>query len=83
VNSPILVPNVTPAEVAKMATELAKAPDTKVLTTSENHYSVSGHGVVASVVYNPATLLLTVQVLSKPFFVSEGMIHNEIVAALG
>lgn len=40
--------------------------------------TAEGHGIKISYDYNPATLELTLQTLDKPFYLSEGVIDEQI-----
>jgi hypothetical protein len=79
---PITIPNVTPAQIAALLAEL-KADHDAITTVTPNEYGVEGHGVGVTASYAPDTSVLTVQIVHKPWLIPEGMIHDQIVKALG
>jgi hypothetical protein len=62
---------VTPAKFAAMKTQLA-AQATVTDTT------ITGHGVTANYTYDPASQVLTVDVIHHPFYIPVSAIENQL-----
>lgn len=52
------------------------------VTSAGDNFTIDGHGVHSTAVYDPQAQTLTVTVVHKPFFVSESMIQTGIQDAL-
>ena len=81
--TPISIPGVTTTQIAALLAEIKADPGAAVATPSPNNFSITGHNIVAAASYSPSTAILLVQVVKKPWYVSSGMIHDQIVKALG
>jgi len=73
--------SVSPAQLVALQAEL-RANGGMVTTLSPNQYQIVGHGVTADAAYDPATKVLTVTVVSKPFYVSIEEIETGLQKAL-
>lgn len=77
---------VTQTQVDEIVTHLRgggnSVGDQSTLGSPNKTYSISGHGIDASAVYDPAKSELTVSIQHKPFFVSMDHIEQGIQAAL-
>jgi hypothetical protein len=71
----------TPFQVENLEKVLGTA-GTTVTKTSANEWEITGHGIKATALYTPADLMLSVDVLEKPFYVSIERIHEGITKAL-
>ena len=65
---------ISPAKIVALEAKL-KASGATMTTPTPNQMQIVGQGVEALAAYDPATLVLTVAVTKKPFFVS--MAHIE------
>ena len=77
----LVYPNVSAAEIDALRVKLA-ANGATITPLSADDFRVSGHGVTTEAVYDPTALTLTITVISKPFYVSAGMIDSGIKTAL-
>jgi hypothetical protein len=72
--------DVSQEQIDNLVTQL-RAQQTTV-TQSGNEYTIAGHGVQSTAVYDPQAKTLAVTVTHKPFYVTEAMIENGIANAL-
>ena len=81
----ITISPITLDQINAMEAQLA-ANGTTIATVDTNHWSLSGQGVIASAVFDPAQNALNVTVLHKPFVATmsyvEGRIRQGIEAAI-
>jgi hypothetical protein len=71
---------VLPDVFTKLKSELAKSA--KVTTDQNGDLEISGDGITAEAHYDPASQVLTVNVLDWPWYLNIGMIHDQIQIAL-
>jgi hypothetical protein len=79
----ISISGVTPAQIANLVAALKADRGNAVATPSPNNYSIMGHNITVAAAYAPATSVLLVQIVSKPWFVSTALIHEQLIAHLG
>ena len=72
---------ITAAQITTLTSELA-AQNTQITPGAENQYAITGHGITASAVFDPAKGSLTVTVIHKPFYIPESAIESGIQNAL-
>ena len=75
------VNSVTIPEVVKLIARLQKG-GADVVALHPDQWQVSGHGITATAKYVPETLILTVEVESKPWYVPMAVIQSKVKAAL-
>jgi len=56
--------------------------DTTISPQGAGTYIITGHGIVANAIFDLVDESLTVTVIKKPFYVSEGAIQSGIEGAL-
>jgi hypothetical protein len=77
--------SVTPANIGALLIDLKQTGSSVQQLTSSGSagsWRVMGNGVIANAVYDGVSLL-TVEILSKPFFILDSMINAGILKALG
>lgn len=74
--------NVTPSHIEAMIAKLESSHGVIMTQTGPQTYCISGSGVKAEASYDPATLILTVDVEKHPWLISEGGVRAKIQAAL-
>lgn len=72
---------ITEPQIETLTKELA-AQGTQIAAGEPNQYTVTGHGITASAVFDEALGSLTVTVVHKPFFIPESAIQSGIQNAL-
>jgi hypothetical protein len=76
-----IIKPIVQSQIDMIQSELAKS-NTVVTLRETNDYTIVGHGVTANAVFDPTEQTLTVTIVKKPFFITEGHIQNGILAAL-
>ena len=71
----------TPAQLALLETKLQANGET-LTTNAPNKYTITGHHVNATANYDPASQVLTVTIVSKPFYIREDQIQQGLQKAL-
>jgi hypothetical protein len=72
---------VTPAQLALLETKLQANGET-LTTNAPNKYTITGHHVNATAVYDPPSQVLTVTIVSKPFYISDNQIQQGLQKAV-
>lgn len=78
----ITITSVTQKQIEGLEERLAASHQAVVTFQGENTGTISGHGVTAAFIYKPASLLLTVNVATHPWYISEGAIESNLRKAL-
>lgn len=79
----ITITSVTQKQIEGLEDKLAASHQATVTFQGVNTGTISGHGVEATFVYRPESLLLTVEVGKHPWYISEGAIESNLRKALG
>lgn len=79
-----IINNVTEAQFSSLDEQLTKNNTVVMLSPGyPDTYTIQGHNIVAIAIFDKVKSTLAVTINRKPFFITESMIQDGIVSALG